>query len=68
MSDIPEQPPLVSAIKARNVARLYKGLADALRTDGIVAEANAAERQSNWWLAYSLSLSQIPPGAIDKYS
>lgn len=65
MSDIPDQPPLVSAAKARNVARLYKGLADALRADGINAEANTAERQSNWWLNYSIALSQIPPGRID---
>jgi hypothetical protein len=65
MSDIPDQPPLVSAVKARNVARLYKGLADALRADGITAQANAADRQSQWWMTYAIALSQIPPGRVD---
>lgn len=67
MTDIPDQPPLVSAVKARNVARLYKGLADALRADGIAAEANTAERQSQWWLTYAIALSQTPPGRIDSH-
>ena len=65
MSDRPDQPPLVSAVKARNVARLYKGLADALRADGITAEANTADRQSNWWMNYAVALAAIPPGRID---
>jgi hypothetical protein len=65
VSDIPDAPPLVSAVKARNVARLYKGLADALRADGITAQANAADRQSLWWMQYAIALSQIPPGRVD---
>ena len=55
----------MSAVKARDAARGYKGLADHLRDAGAVAEANRLERQSQWWLAYAVALSQIPPGAID---
>jgi len=65
-SNIPEQPPLMSAVKARNVARLYKGLADGLRRDGLTAMANNAERDSHWWMAYAQALAQIPPGRIDR--
>jgi len=66
MSDepiVPAQPPLMSAVKARNLGRLYKGFADALRADGHGALANQAERDSQWWLNYARALSQIPPGA-----
>ena len=59
------QPPLVSAVRARNIARLYRGLADGLRREAMTREANAAERDSQWWLTYALSLSQTPPGAVD---
>lgn len=67
MSDdaFPQQPPLMGAVKARNLARLYKGFADALRRDGHVALANQAERDSQWWLTYAIALSQTPPGATD---
>ena len=69
MSDepfLPMQPALMSPLRARNLARYYKGFAAALRADGFTAEANMAERDSNWWLNYAMALSQIPPGAIDK--
>jgi len=59
------QPPLMSAVKARNLARSYKGFADHLTELGDVAGARHAERQSAWWMAYAIALSQIPPGAID---
>ena len=59
----PDQPPLMSAVKARNLGRLYKGFAEALRTDGHETLARGAEAQSQWWLTYAIALSQIPPGA-----
>jgi hypothetical protein len=68
MSDepfLPMQPQLMSAVRARNLARHYKGFANALRAEGFTVEANQAERDSNWWLAYALALSQIPPGRVD---
>lgn len=61
--DFPDQPQLMSAVKARNLGRLYKGFADALRADGHIRLARDAEAQSQWWLTYALTLSQIPPGA-----
>lgn len=60
----PDQPQLMSAVKARDLGRLYKGFADALRADGHERLAAAAERDSQWWLTYALALSQIPPGAV----
>jgi hypothetical protein len=69
MSDEPFQllttPPLVSAVQARDVARAYKGLADHLLGLRATAEARRLEQQSQWWMTYSLALSQIPPGATD---
>jgi hypothetical protein len=69
MSDepfLPMQPALMSPLRARNLARYYKGFATALRADGYTTEANQAERDAHWWLNYALALSQIPPGAIDR--
>ena len=53
----PEMPPE----KARYVARGYKALAENFAGQGIPSEANRAERQSQWWLAYSISLASKPP-------
>jgi hypothetical protein len=68
MSDdpFPAQPALMSAIRARNLARLYKGFADALRQDRHERLALQAERDAQWWITYAVALSQTPPGAIDK--
>ena len=67
MSDdaIPQQPELMSAGRARNLSRIYKGLADTLRLDGYRREAEQAERDAQWWMTYAISLSQTPPGRID---
>lgn len=68
MSDEPFQPPsvpLMSAIKARDLARECMGMANHLRDRGDAGTARILERRSAWWMAYSLALSQIPPGAID---
>jgi hypothetical protein len=68
MSDDPFLPPpvpLMSAVKARNIARSCQGMANHLRDQGAVGEANILERRSTWWTAYSIALSQIPPGRTD---
>jgi len=62
----PQLPPLMSAVKARNLARLYHGFAEALREDGHTRLADQAMRDSQWWMTYAVALSQIPPGAVDK--
>jgi len=65
MSDEPEfglpMYPEMPAEQARYVARGYKALAENFAQHGIVSEANRAERQSQWWLAYSVSLAAKPP-------
>ena len=68
MSDehfLPPPVPLMSAVKARNIARSCAGMATWLRDQGATGEANILERRSAWWMAYSISLSQTPPGATD---
>ena len=68
MSDEPfflPHPPLMSAVEARNLARMYKSMADHLRSRSVLGEVPYMERQSAWWLAYAISLSQTPPGAIE---
>jgi len=69
VSDTPSvpEPELMSALRARNLSRHYKGLADNLRQDGYRREADIAERDALWWMTYALSLSQTPPGAVDEH-
>ena len=61
--DFPDQPQLISAVKARDLARMHKGMADALKAAGDTGGARLSEQQSQWWMAYAIALSQIPPGA-----
>jgi hypothetical protein len=68
MSDEPILPPpvpLMSAVKARNLARECQGMANHLREIGETGVATTLERRSAWWMAYAIALSQIPPGATD---
>lgn len=58
--------PLMSALKARDHGRRLKAWSEYLRSMGLELEAQRAERDSVWFLAYALSLSQTPPGAIDE--
>jgi hypothetical protein len=67
MSDInppfmPPPPPLMSAEKARDVARAYKGFADHLAEFGLSRQAQLAMRDSQWWLTYSIALAQTNGG------
>jgi hypothetical protein len=68
MSDEPFLPPpvpLMSAVKARNLSRACQGMAIHLREAGDTSTARFLEQRAAWWLAYSISLSQIPPGAFE---
>lgn len=53
--------PLMSADKARDVARAYKALGTHLTEMGLQREAALAMRDSQWWLTYSIALAQTPP-------
>ena len=69
MSDeprFPYQPALMSAIRARNLSRIYQGLTVQLRREGFPDEADQASRDASWWMSFATSLGQIGPGAIDK--
>jgi hypothetical protein len=66
-SPFPYQPALMSAIRARNLSRIYQGLAVQLRRDGYVEEADNASRDAAWWMNFAISLSQLGPGATDKW-
>jgi hypothetical protein len=52
-------PPLMSAVRARDVARVCKAGAERLRELGDTATARYLERQSAWWMAYAVALAQI---------
>jgi hypothetical protein len=69
MSDeqfLPDQPALMSPIKARNIARSLKYLAEQYADARMPRQATRTMQDSQWWMTYALSLSQTPPGAIDK--
>jgi hypothetical protein len=64
---LPPPVPLMSALKARDLARECQGMANHLREAGDGGTARILEQRSAWWLTYSIALSQIPPGAIDEH-
>ena len=63
MSDAPEpgRVPLMPADKAQEIARGLKWLAQSYAEAGMVRDATRAERDSQWWLNYSISLAHTPP-------
>jgi hypothetical protein len=65
MSDflLPETPPLVTPAQPRDTGRMLLGMAEHFRGIGMPGEARRLERQSQWWLAYAIALSQIRPEA-----
>jgi len=63
MPDLPSVP-LMSPVKARDLARSCQGMADHLREQGDAATARILAQRSQWWMAYAIALSQIPPGAV----
>ena len=54
--------PVMSPEAAQEIARGLKWLAESYTTAGMVRDANRAERDSQWWLTYSISLAQTPAG------
>ncbi len=50
--------PLMTAEKARDVARGYKALATHLTELGATREATLAMRDSQWWLTYAIVLAK----------
>jgi hypothetical protein len=46
--------------KAQDIARGLKWLAQSYGEVGMVREATRAERDSQWWLNYAISLAQSP--------
>jgi hypothetical protein len=63
MSDTPDSSriPLISAEKAQEIARGLKWLAQSYTEAGMVRDPTRAERDSQWWLNYSVSLAHTPP-------
>jgi hypothetical protein len=65
-SFLPPSVPLMSAVKARDIARSCQGMANHLRAQGVESgTVRLLEQRSAWWMAYSIALSQIPPGRVD---
>lgn len=50
--------PLMTAERARDVARAYKAWSEQLTDMGLQRESARAGRDSQWWMTYSLALSQ----------
>ena len=48
--------------KAQEIGRGLKWLAQSYAGAGMTREANRADRDSQWWLTYSISLAQTPSG------
>ncbi len=63
MSDTEEagRIPLMAPDKAQDIARGLKWLAQSYAGAGMRRDAARAESDSQWWLAYSISLAQTPP-------
>jgi hypothetical protein len=53
--------PLMAPDKAQEIARGLKWLAQSYEAAGMRRDSQRAEMDSQWWLAYSISLSQTPP-------
>jgi hypothetical protein len=56
MSDQPFLIPLMTPDKARDIARAHKWLANSYTEANMRREAATAQRESEWWLAYALTL------------
>ncbi len=61
MSDepfFPERPRLMTADKARDIARGHKSMAGLYASAGDRTAARREQEESLWWLAYALALAQ----------
>lgn len=50
--------PLMTATKARDVARAYKAWSAQLTEMGLARESAVAARDSQWWMTYAIALAQ----------
>jgi hypothetical protein len=64
MSDTPEATriPKMPPDKAQEIARGLKWLAQSYADAGMARDATRAERDSQWWLTYALTLTQTKDG------
>lgn len=60
MSDTPDASriPKMTPDEAQEIAHALKGLAQSYATGGMARDATRAERDSQWWMAHSISLAQ----------
>ncbi len=50
--------PKMSPEAAQEIARGYKWLAESYASAGMTRDATRMERDSQWWMTYSISLAQ----------
>jgi hypothetical protein len=68
MSDKPEDAsriPVIAPDKAQEIARGLKWLAQSYAEAGMVRDAARSERDSQWWIAYAISLSHTHKPAAE---
>ncbi len=53
--------PLMPPEKAQEIARGLEWLAQSYAGAGMARDATHAERDSQWWMSYAISLAQTPP-------
>lgn len=53
--------PLMTPERALYLGRACKAMAEQYVESGVRPLAARMERDSNWWLAYSIALAQTPP-------
>ena len=63
MGDTPEasRVPKMPSERAQEIARSLKRLAQSYAEAGMARDAARAERDSQWWMAHSMSLAQTKP-------
>ncbi len=63
MSGTPEasRVPKMTPEEAQEIACALKGLAQSYAGAGMTREATCAERDSQWWMAYSASMAPTKP-------
>jgi hypothetical protein len=59
--------PLMTPDRARDIGRAYKGWGNYLQSQGLVVEADHADHDAQWWIAYAVALAQTnQKGASDE--
>lgn len=66
MSDTPEanRIPLMPPERAQAIACGLKWMAQSYLEAGLTRDAVRADRDSQWWMTYALSLSQMPQSRL----